>query len=306
MKISNLIYLMFCMMTPLCSGQQQADEVIIPDIIKPRFKNEEGPKVYIDHKHHNFHKLSGRFKPFADLLKSDGYQLDSVLAYDKLGPSDILVISNPIHPNNVGNWQRPIYNAFSDDDILSLENWVKKGGKLLLIADHMPFAGAANALANQFGFEFCDGFAQLKKERNNAPDIFTKENNSLLTSVITDGSLSDTITSITTFTGSSFTIPKRAKGILKFTKEDVCLTPEIAWQLTETTKRSTLENSFQGAILNYGGGKVAVFGEAAMFTAQTITNTNGTFKFGFHAPSAPNNMQFIRNLLFWLSKNEFN
>ncbi|MGB0915797.1 MAG: hypothetical protein ACPGVI_06975, partial [Crocinitomicaceae bacterium] len=44
----------------------------------------------------------------------------------------------------------------SKEEITFIKNWVKKGGKLVLIADHMPFAGAANDLAKAFGFEFCD------------------------------------------------------------------------------------------------------------------------------------------------------
>ena len=287
-------------------AQQTADNIVIPKIENPRFELNRGPRVFIDHKHNNFHQILGRFKPFADLLKADGYQLDSILDYNKLQSNDILVISNPIHPNNIRNWRQPIYNAFSDEDILHIESWVKKGGKLLLIADHMPFAGAANALGYQFGFDFCDGFAQLTKETNNSPDIFDFGNNRLLDSEITDGNFGKKLKSITTFTGSSFTIPEKAKGILKFNKEDVCLAPEVAWQFREDTKEMNLENSFQGAILNYEKGKLAVFGEAAMFTAQTITNNSGTFKFGFHAENAPNNVDFIRNLMYWLSLNEKN
>ena len=304
MKVISLLFLFCISLCAVCFSQQRADNIVIPKIENPKFTLNKGPKIYIDHKHNNFHTITGRFKPFSDLLKKDGYQLDSILDYQKLNTTDVLVISNPIHPGNIRNWRQPIYNAFSDNDILAIENWVKKGGKLLLIADHMPFAGAANSLANQFGFDFCDGFAQLTKERPNSPDFFSTNNDRLLKSSLNKEIVDKNMNSITTFTGSSFTIPEKAIGILKFKKEDFCLAPEIAWRFTETTKRTNLDNKYQGAILNYGKGKVAVFGEAAMFTAQTVTNNNGTFKFGFHATSAPNNIKFIRNLMFWLSKNK--
>ncbi len=293
----TLVFLSLIMLQTL-SAQQKADAIIIPEILKPSFKIGKGPKIYVDHLHQNFHKISGRFKPFADLLTKEGYQLDSLINLKQLNKNDVFVISNPIHQKNIGNWRRPIYDAFSSEEIQFLKNWVAKGGRLLLIADHMPFAGAANTLANAFGFDFCDGFANLQKENRNSPDVFSIENERLKPSEITNKGLE----SITTFTGSSFTIPKDAKGILKFKKEDYCLAPEIAWQFNETTKRSDLQNSYQGAILEFGKGKLAVFGEAAMFTAQTVTNNSGTFKFGFHSEQAPNNIQFIRNLLFWLSK----
>lgn len=293
---------LFSLCSLLAIGQQPADDISIPKFDNPTFYLENGPQVYIDQSHQNFHQKSGRFKPFADLLAADGYQVDSLINLKSLNKSDILVISNPINQKNVGNWERPIYNAFDEDEISLIKKWVQNGGKLLLIADHMPFAGATNTLANAFGFNFCDGFANLDKEQNNLPDIFSNENKRLMSSEITDGTLGSKLETITTFTGSSFTIPKEATGILKFLKEDVCLAPEIAWQFNETTVRTTLEDSYQGAILNYGKGKIAVFGEAAMFTAQTVTNNSGIYKVGFHSSQAPNNIQFIRNLLFWLSK----
>lgn len=278
-------------------GQQRADAITIKPLKNPNFKKGEGPKIYVDHSHNNFHKISGRFQPFTDLIKEDGYQVDSLTNLKQLSLADVFVISNPIHQQNIGNWRQPIYEVFTKEEIYKIKNWVKKGGSLLLIADHMPFAGAANTLANVFGFNFCDGFAMLQKENRNAPDVFSIENGRLLSSEITHN-----ITSITSFTGSSFSIPKEAKGVLKFTKDDVCLAPEVAWQFNESTKRTALENKYQGAILEFGKGKVAVFGEAAMFTAQTITRNGNFRKFGFHSEQAPNNIQFIRNIMLWLTK----
>lgn len=279
-------------------SQQKADEIEISDFKDPKFAYNEGPKVFVDHAHNNFHKISGRFKPFKNLLVKDGYQIDSLVNLKELKKTDVFVISNALNAKNIGNWQRPIYDAFSNDEIAIIKNWVENGGSLLLIADHMPMAGAANTLANAFGFDFCDGFAYLKKEKPSTPDVFSFKNGRYLKQNI----ITNNIDSVTTFTGSSFSIPEKAIGILKFTSADYCLAPEVAWQFNDTTKRTSLKNKYQGAILEFGKGKVAVFGEAAMFTAQTVTNASGTFKFGFHSEQAPNNIQFIRDILFWLSK----
>lgn len=296
--LSIFLFLIFAFFTHKINAQQQADKIEIPDLQNPNFQLDKGPKVYVDHMHNNFHKISTRFKPFADLISKDGYQVDSLINFNQLKETDILVISNALNAKNIGNWQRPIYAAFLNDEIAIIKNWVENGGSLLLIADHMPMAGAANTLANAFGFEFCDGFAFLKKDRQNSLDIFSKENERYLDQNI----INQKISSITTFTGSSFSIPEKAIGILKFTSEDYCLAPEIAWQFNDTTKKTNLENKYQGAVLEFGKGKIAVFGEAAMFTAQTITNESGTFKFGFHSKNAPNNIQFIRDVMLWLSK----
>ena len=296
------IFIVTFLVTSIGFSQQRVDNIIIPKIDNPRYENSKGPVIYIDQSHYNFHQKSGRFKPFSDLLISDGYKVDSIINLKKLKKGDVLVVANAINQRNLRNWRRPIDDAFTKDEIVFLKKWVKKGGNLLLIADHMPFAGATNSLANAFGFDFCDGFAYLDKESRRLPDIFSIENKRFINSNITNDIVGGNLNSITTFTGSSFTIPKSAKGILKFKKDDYCLAPEVAWQFNEDTTRTDLEDKYQGAILNFGKGKIAVFGEAAMFTAQTVTNNSGTFKFGFHSEQAPNNIQFIRNIIFWLSK----
>ena len=50
-------------------------------------------------------------------------------------------------------------------------------------------------------------------------------------------------------------------------------------------------------MLKHGTGKVAVFGEAAMFTAQV--NANGPM--GMNHPDAQQNAQFVFNVLHWLT-----
>lgn len=56
-----------------------------------------------------------------------------------------------------------------------------------------------------------------------------------------------------------------------------------------------------GAVMKYGMGKIAVFGEAAMFTAQKRNND----AVGFNAPQALKNLQFILNLFHWLAGKYF-
>lgn len=139
-----------------------------------------------------------------------------------------------------------------------------------------------------------NGFARLDKQEN-GPDIFSKENGRLKVSEITKD-----IESVTSFTGSAFTYPENEDVIMKFNKGDLSLEPEIAWQFSDSTKTVPLDNYAQGALMNYGKGKIAVFGEAAMFTARDVTNENGTFKVGFNSPLAPNNQQFAVILMRYL------
>lgn len=72
---------------------------------------------------------------------------------------DLLVISNAIAESNLESWTLPTPSAFGDDEIDVVEAWVRGGGALLLVADHMPFPGAAEALAARFGVLVGNGFA---------------------------------------------------------------------------------------------------------------------------------------------------
>ena len=281
-------------------SQQQPDNSFVTEFDSPNFSAENSPLILIDEMHNNLHILSTGFGPFAGLAKADGFKVEAFNSYSLLDNTDIFVIANPINEKNQGNWKRPIYSAFKNDEIEKLKKWVENGGRLLLIADHMPFAGAANELAMAFGFEYCDGFAQLS-ERENQNDIFSRSNKRLPESPVTNGQYGKEISKLTSFTGSSFKIPEAAIPVISFQHNDRCLQPEIAWQFNDSTKTSELSPSHQGALMNYGKGKIAVFGEAAMFTAQTLIQDGNMFKVGFNSPAAPNNVQFVRNVLLWLS-----
>jgi hypothetical protein len=297
-KYSFLIYLLglFCVSV---QAQQRFDTTFTPHIVEPLFDESVAPVICIDSAHNNLHTLGGGFSPFARLMKANGFQVrdisSSVTDTAVLSDCDIYAIINPLHESNLGNWRLPNPSAFTTQEIIEINNWVNDGGRIFLVADHMPFGGAAFELAKSFGFEFSNGFARLKKEGNH-PDYFSLQNERLQEHQMLAGE----IQSVTTFTGSAFKYPEKAELILSFKKGDISLEPEIAWQFADTTKTIDLENYAQGAVMNYGKGKLAVFGEAAMFTARDITNENGTFKVGFNSRLAPNNQQFAVRLMRYL------
>jgi hypothetical protein len=298
MKIFFLI--LFFAVPTLLFAQQRPDTTFTINISDPEFSEGEGPVLCIDSAHNNLHTFDGGFAPFARVMQYDGYEVKDFnhifTQTDQLQSCNVIVIVNALHESNIGNWVLPNPSAFSKKEILSLNEWVERGGSLLLIADHMPFAGAASELGLSFGFRFRNGFATLEKEQGQ-PDLFTLENGRLLESPI----LGKNITSVTTFTGSAFTYPDEASPVLVFAEGDFSLEPEVAWQFEENTETVDISNYTQGAIMEYGNGKLALFGEAAMFTAQTIQTPQGEFKVGLNNTDlAPQNIQFLRNLMHWL------
>jgi hypothetical protein len=132
-------------------GQQVPDRNFRPDIGKPRYALGTGPVVCVDEAHHNFHTLDGRFFAFGELLRREGFQLRAnaePFGAASLGKCRVLVISNA-QPSDAG-WDQypyPTPSAFTGAEIAAVHRWVSDGGSLLLIADHMPLAGAAKDLA---------------------------------------------------------------------------------------------------------------------------------------------------------------
>jgi hypothetical protein len=231
----------------------------------------------------------------------DGYRVLSldkpVLSENVLKGCKILVIANALDSLNTGDWILPTPSAFSKQEIEILDKWVKNGGSLFLIADHMPFAGAAYELGKAFGFEFINGFA-FTRTGTWPPSVFSVKNNTLLKSPISNGIKEyEKIDSVATFTGSAFKAPKEAIPVLGFLSGNYSLQPDTAWLFNSETPKLDLDSYYQGAILKFGKGKVAIFGEAAMFTAQLA---NGNFKVGINSETAPQNAQFVINLIHWL------
>lgn len=296
-----LLPLLFLLFPVFSAAQQVPDTAFTYGILQPAYEKGKGPVVCIDGGHYNFHTKEGGFCAFAKLLEQDGYivrSLNSKISDDGvLNDCKILVLANALNVSNVNHWFNPVLSAFSEDEINVLKSWVENGGSLFLIADHMPFAGAAYDLGKAFGFEFLNGFA-FTGERNWPPSVFNFENNTLqMSSVVNGSNTGEMINRVATFTGSAFKIPDGAIPVLSFLNEHYSLQPDTAWQFSEYTNRQNLDGWYQGALLNYGKGRLAVFGEAAMFTAQIV---NATTKVGFNSPSAPQNAQFTLNLIHWL------
>lgn len=277
------------------AAQQVPDTAFHFSITKPRYERGKGSVIAVDAAHYNFHTLDNRYGPFGALLESDGFRLTSnpeILTARVLDPVRILVISNPLDSSNTVAWKLPTPSAFSNAEIAAVNAWVKNGGRLLLIADHMPFAGAVQALARSFGFEYANCFALDNRRRS--LERFFRGNQTLADNEITRG-----IDTVITFTGSAFKIPQNAIPILAL-KNYTLLMPEVAWQFEENTPTIPGEGFYQGAYMAYGKGKIAVTGEAGMFTAQLAGSNRA--QMGFNRPEARQNNQFLLNLIHWLDQ----
>jgi hypothetical protein len=257
-------------------AQQIADSAFNYPIASPAYPAGGGPKVLVDEAHHNFHTMSGRFLAFARLLERDGYVVapnDAKFTAGALSGARILVISNALAAENAdGEWTLPTPSAFDSAEIAAVRQWVWEGGSLWLIADHMPFPGAAGELAAEFGVLMSNGFATDEREQ--------------------DGRM------LFSFTGQAFRLDGPGEPLMTLGRGNVLLLPEVAWQFSRLTQRVPASGMLQGAAIAFGKGRLAVFGEAAMFSAQLAGPNRAPM--GMNDPAAASNPRFLLNVAHWL------
>ena len=285
------------------TGQQVADTAFRPPIGRPAFASGSGPLVLLDEAHHNFHTADGRYAPFAALLRRDGYRVEPLrerFSRSSLASARVLVIANALDSSNRGAWARPIALAFTASEVQAVRTWVEGGGSLLLIADHMPFAGAAAALGRALGLEFSDGFA-MADSGDSDPFVFTRADSTLGHHAIADGrSPDERVDSVVTFTGQGFRVTTgTVDPLLRLSEGMVLLEPDTAWVFNEATRRRSAAGWLQGAALEVGRGRVVVLGEAAMFSAQLAGPRRRPV--GMNAPEASRNAQLLLNTMHWLT-----
>ena len=74
MRITFLLILFFFFI-PALNAQQVPDTNYTFKIENPAYPQNNGPVIMVDSFHNNFHNIDERYKPFAKVLKEDGYKL---------------------------------------------------------------------------------------------------------------------------------------------------------------------------------------------------------------------------------------
>ncbi len=77
-------------------AQQFADPEFDAKVDRPAYPDRH-PVVLLDEAHNNFHTADGRYKPFADLLRNDGYDVKpnkNKFTSETLKDCAVLVIAN--------------------------------------------------------------------------------------------------------------------------------------------------------------------------------------------------------------------
>lgn len=283
-------------------AQQVADTTFVARVTAPSYSPAAGPVVLLDEAHTNFHTLDGRYLAFGRVLAGDGYHVrPSRVPFSAaaLGGARVLVVANALHASNAGKWELPTPSAFTPSEIAAVRDWVRAGGALLLIADHMPFPGAAHDLGAAFGIWMINGFA-YDSTRTISRMRYMRAEGSLASHPITDGrNAAERVDSVIAFTGQAFSVDAPGTALMTLGAGTTVLEPRVAWQFDDKTPTERGDGMLQGAVVSFGSGRVAVFGEAAMFSAQ-VAGPQRT-PMGMNDPSAPQNAQFLLNVMHWLT-----
>lgn len=283
-------------------AQQVADPDFDTKVSKPAYTKKH-PKVLLDEAHNNFHTASGRYKPFADLITSDGYQVTpgtKKFSKETLKGFDVLVISNALGAPAMGSPEAS-NSAFTEDECDAVRDWVRAGGRLLLIADHSPMGAANEKLGLRFGVGMSKGYtgdhSNYEVESDNEGFIkYNRDNKLLGDHAITRGrNDSEKISRIIAFTGQSLKGPEGSVAFMKLADTAVDSVPTGHGN---ERKQVSAAGRAQGIAFKFGKGRVVVLGEAAMMSAQLAGPRK--MKFGMNHPGL-DNRQLALNIMHWLS-----
>ena len=293
-------------------AQQQVNDLdFTAQVEHPAFVKKH-PRIGIDESHRNFHTRDGRYKPFTDLMRSDGFVVSAAPHFDArpLKGVDILVVANAMGEfldSTAGAVRKGAMGpAFMQVECDTIRDWVRGGGSLLLIADHVPWGDASAILARQFGVEMGLGIVMDLKHADGNPTrlVFSVENGLLGEHPIRRGrNAAEQVRKVLAFTGQSLSVPPNATVLMKISNDATeSFDPEDQRKVAAGIPAGTkLEGRAQGLAMPFGKGRVAVFGEAAMFSAQVATLDSQSFKVGMNVPGN-DDRQFALNVMHWLAR----
>jgi len=268
-------------------------------IKNPAYSEGKGPVVLIDEAHNNFHTAVGTYLPFAELLRQDGYVIKRAkdkISVELLKSGVIYVIADAQPPFNIGDPP-----TFAEEEIQILNDWVKKGGALFVITDHMPDPGAIEDLALSFGLEVSNGYVMNGPPPGRpGPTLFKKSDGYLADHLLTNGrNPEEQVGRVATFAGSAFRCKQGFQPLLILGEGYRSWIPKEYNKFPSGTPSINVSEWYQGGVKTYGKGRIAFFAEAAMFTAQIFDS--GRIKAGMNHPLGRDNARLLLNILHWLS-----
>lgn len=299
------VLLALTVLAAVAPAQQPPDSVA-----RPTYERGKGPVIAFDDAHKTTHPYSGGSRGLVRLLEADGYSVRALtgsISDRLLRGVDVLIVANP------GGWEGPD-SSLDEGEVSALLDWIRRGGSLLLVLDHMPAPRNAAALTAALGVTaWHNGYAMVEipdslpagniifwrpdSLRPEMPAVTRTGDNRLayqgadarlVKHSITEGRGQDErVQRVTTFVGSAFQAPEGAEALLILPRATISLMPTAPAPDVRTVGAPTapVGDWLQGAVLTIGAGRVALFGEIGMFSGGP----------------APDNRKFVLNVIRWLT-----
>jgi hypothetical protein len=275
------------------------------------------PVILFDRGHHNYGQNSSQDEPgriIESFLESHGFEvrgLEGAITRHALAGVAVFHTSNALSAHNIGNWSLPNPSAFTTQEIDVLSGWVRSGGSLLMVIEHMPFGGSYRQLAAAFGIEVSNGFAVGRTRLSGWGEdavalagnlLFRRNDETWPEHAVLSGALPyGEIDYLATDCGSAFALPPGATSLLTLDVDTVSLEPSVSWEFTPQTPRREVAGWSQAGILPFGDGKVAVLGDNFLISAPAYLEPP-YIEDAAEAVRGAHNHQFTLNVYRWLSQ----
>lgn len=285
-----------------CRGQQVLDTIYRPRVEAPVYARGAGPLIGLDAAHNN-PPWESDAAPLRRLLEADGYRIEPIrdaIGATTLDSVRVLIIVDALADENVDNWTLPVPSAMDSGERERISSWVRSGGSLLLVADHMPFAGAVEDLAAEFGVELLNGFAIDTVAWD--PIIFRRSDGTLRGQPITNGRNDrERIDSVYTYWGHAMRGRNGSvQPLLVFSGPVVSYQPREAWRFNgPDTGVVDVAGWSQAVAVRVGAGRVVILGDSGMLSAYLVGANRQPA--GMNSPAAVQNEQFVLNAIHWLT-----
>ena len=293
----------------LLARERPYDPSFVTRVEEPTYTTDH-PLVLYDEGHLNTHTTDAGYKPFADLIRSDGYALRvarELITSQALAGASVLVIVGARGTNDANDAP-----AFSDPEVSAIESWVRAGGSLLLITDHWPYGSAVESLSQRFGVRMGKGLVEDPEHSDpslgDSHIVFSRETGLLHEHPIVRGRhSSERIQRVLTFTGQSLAGPPAAVAFMALSNSALERTPTVP-QVEKDGGDIRVRMEYgapvsaagraQGIALEVDGGRIVILGDAGMLRAQR--ESNGTLV-GMNHPGFENR-QLALSIMHWLSR----
>jgi len=268
----------------------------------------EYPVVLWDGSHNNY-GVDTTFNSYLDWLGGQGYAVslsEDLFNHDVLAGVDVLVLDNPLAEANIEYWGLPTPSAYADDEVSAVIDWVRAGGAVLMVVEHMPFPGAFGLLLDAFEVEASNGFAikssgvsLLGTDDQGPVGLFVYKRSSgdfPDHPVVAGRTVDERIDTLAADWGSAFRMPDGATILLTLPDDALSVEPEVAWEFDSTTTMKDVGGWSQAGLMQFGEGRVAVIGDNFLLT-DPGSLIEPADQIGIQHP------QFTINLFRWLAGN---